>query len=72
MFVYSSMSDGKESLSAFADKSQKSVSEFNQILGRTILVSPTEEQYELLLRRLKQQLGEGRGEVILEVSDEEI
>lgn len=61
------MSDNKESLSTFADKSQKTVSEFNQILGRTILVSPSEEQYELLLKRLKQQLGEGRGEVILEV-----
>lgn len=61
------MSDNKESLSAFAEKSQKSLSEFNQILGRTILVSPNEEQYELLLKRLKQQLGEGRGEVILEV-----
>lgn len=63
------MNECKESLSTFAEKSQKLISEFNKILGRTILVSPNEEQYDLLLKRLKQQLGEGRGEVILEVND---
>lgn len=57
-----------ESICDFANHlEQKNSSEFNKILGRTVLVSPTEEQFELLLKRLKQQLGEGRGEVILEV-----
>ncbi|XP_017769562.1 PREDICTED: GTP-binding protein 1 isoform X2 [Nicrophorus vespilloides] len=64
--------DNKEALSTFADKSQKgSAYEFDQILGRSILISPSEEQYELLLRRIKQQLGEGRGEVILEIGGAE-
>lgn len=60
------MSDTKETLSSFAEKSQKNT-EFDKVLGRNVLVAPTEEQFELLLLRLKQQLGEGRGEVILEV-----
>jgi hypothetical protein len=60
------MSENKETLSSFVNKSQKN-SEFDKVLGRSILVAPTEEQFELLLQRLKQQLGEGRGEVILEV-----
>lgn len=67
------MSDAKEtpreSLSSFVEKTNppKCV-EYDKILGRNVLVAPTEEQYDLLLKRLKQQLGEGRGEVILEVS----
>ncbi|KAJ8978656.1 hypothetical protein NQ317_019092 [Molorchus minor] len=36
-------------------------------LEENAFVAPTEEQYDLLLKRLKQQLGEGRGEVILEL-----
>lgn len=60
------MTDNKDTLSSFVDKELKS-SEFGKILGRAILVAPTEEQFDLLLQRLKQQLGEGRGEVILEV-----
>ncbi|CAH0555008.1 unnamed protein product [Brassicogethes aeneus] len=60
------MSDPKESLSSFVEKNPKE-NEFDKILGRNVLVAPTEEQFELLLKRLKQQLGEGRGEVILEV-----
>lgn len=57
----------RESLSSFVEKSTTKCSEYDKILGRNVLVAPTEEQYDLLLRRLKQQLGEGRGEVILEV-----
>jgi GTPase len=64
------MSENKETLSSFVNKSQKN-SEFDKVLGRSILVAPTEEQFELLLQRLKQQLGEGRGEVILEIGGSE-
>lgn len=56
----------KESLSSFVDKPLKTPG-FDTVLGRNILISPTEEQFEQLLQRLRQQLGEGRGEVILEV-----
>lgn len=61
------MSEGKESLSSFVDKIEPT-SAYDRILGKNVLVAPSEEQYELLLKRLKQQVGEGRGEVILEVS----
>ncbi|KAJ8913859.1 hypothetical protein NQ315_003768 [Exocentrus adspersus] len=60
------MSGTKESLSSFVAKTD-SVSEYDRIIGRQVLVAPTEKQYELLLKRLRQQLGEGRGEVILEI-----
>lgn len=63
------MSESKESLSSFADSIQhKTNSEFDKILGKAVLIAPSEEQFDLLLKRLKQQLGEGRGEVIFEVS----
>ncbi|XP_063921168.1 GTP-binding protein 1 [Zophobas morio] len=64
------MSENKETLSSFVEKAQKN-SDFDKALGRNILVAPTEEQFELLLQRLKQQLGEGRGEVILEIGASE-
>ncbi|XP_057655340.1 GTP-binding protein 1 [Diorhabda carinulata] len=60
------MSDNRETLSSFVDKQDRS-SEYDKILGRKVLVAPTEQQYELLLKNLRQQLGEGRGEVILEI-----
>lgn len=63
------MTTNKESLSDFAINAQKINLEFDKILQRNVLVSPNEEQFDLLLKRLKQQLGEGRGEVILEVSN---
>lgn len=65
------MSDVKESLSSFVDKGQQKIPELDRILGRTVLVAPNEEQFELLLKRLKQQLDEGRGEVILEIGGSE-
>lgn len=65
------MSEGKEALSSFADKSKRQISDFDGILGKSVLVSPTEEQFELLLKRLRQQIGEGRGEVILEIGGSE-
>ncbi|VEN35616.1 unnamed protein product [Callosobruchus maculatus] len=58
--------DQRESLSAFVDRGDKQ-SAYDKILGRGVLVAPSEQQYEVLLKRLKQQLGEGRGEVILEI-----
>lgn len=61
------MSEIRESLSSFVDKIEPS-SAYDRILGKNVLVAPSEEQYEMLLQRLKQQVGEGRGEVILEVS----
>ncbi|KAJ8934680.1 hypothetical protein NQ318_015149 [Aromia moschata] len=64
------MTETRESLSSFVDKADRG-SEFDKILGRNVLVAPSEEQYELLLKRLKQQLGEGRGEVILEIGGSE-
>lgn len=63
--------EGKEALSSFAEKCAKSVTEYDQMISGQFLISPTEEQYELLLQRLQQQLGEGRGEVILEVGGAE-
>ncbi|CAG9760782.1 unnamed protein product [Ceutorhynchus assimilis] len=61
----------KESLSSFVEKTSPKCAEYDKILGRNVLVAPTEEQYELLAKRLKQQLGEGRGEVILELGASE-
>lgn len=60
------MSENRETLSSFVEK-QDRASEYDKILGRKVLVAPTEQQYELLLKNLRQQLGEGRGEVILEI-----
>lgn len=65
--LYVAMSETKESLSSFVDKIEPS-SAYDRILGKNVLVAPSEEQYDLLLKRLKQQVGEGRGEVILEVN----
>ncbi|KAF2897787.1 hypothetical protein ILUMI_08374 [Ignelater luminosus] len=66
------MNDNKESGSAInQEKSQKSTSDFNKIFGKSILVSPNEEQFDLLQKRLKQQLDEGRGEVIIEIGASE-
>ncbi|XP_045474523.1 GTP-binding protein 1 [Harmonia axyridis] len=62
----------RESLSTFLDKSPKHHADFDKILRRDVIISPTEEQFDLLLRKIKQQLGEGRGEIIVEIggSDE--
>nr|XP_022920866.1 GTP-binding protein 1 [Onthophagus taurus]XP_022920867.1 GTP-binding protein 1 [Onthophagus taurus]XP_022920868.1 GTP-binding protein 1 [Onthophagus taurus] len=61
------MSDHKEVNCVGNDKAKKEKEEFVKILGRTILVSPSKDEYDLLQKRLKQQLEEGRGEVILEI-----
>ncbi|KAL3268615.1 hypothetical protein HHI36_007721 [Cryptolaemus montrouzieri] len=65
-------SEARESLSSFLEKSPKHQADFDKILRRDVLISPTEEQFELILKKIKQQLGEGRGEIIVEIggSDE--
>ncbi|XP_018330152.1 GTP-binding protein 1 [Agrilus planipennis] len=63
----SSNPSAKISLSDFSESNTPEHMAFSKILGKSILVSPNEEQYELLLTRLKQQLESGRGEVILEI-----
>ncbi|XP_044753150.1 GTP-binding protein 1 [Coccinella septempunctata] len=62
----------RETLSSFLNKSPKHQADFDKILRRDVIISPTEEQFELLLKKIKQQLGEGRGEIIVEIggSDE--
>lgn len=59
----------RESLSSFVEKSSQlqKHEHFENILSRNVLIAPTSEQFELLKKRLKQLLDEGRGEVILEV-----
>lgn len=52
----------------FVPKVDDKVVSFNSLLGKSILVSPNEEQFDLLTKKLKQQLDEGRGEVIVDVS----
>jgi GTPase len=37
------------------------------VLFQSCLVSPTEEQYELLLKRLKERVESGRGETIYDI-----
>lgn len=53
------------------DRPQRSGADFNKLLGKAVLVSPTEEQYDLLQKKLKLQLDEGRGEVIIEIGASE-
>lgn len=60
------MGDTKDTLSSFAEKTQQNI-ELDRVLCRNMLIAPSEEQFEVLLQRLKHQLAEGRGEVILEV-----
>lgn len=48
-------------------KTDKPQNEYSSIRGKLVYVSPTEEQYELLSKRLKELLSEGRGETIIEV-----
>ncbi|XP_067011159.1 GTP-binding protein 1 [Anabrus simplex] len=41
--------------------------DYSSIRSKTALVSPTEEQYDLLQRKLKERLEDGRGETIFEI-----
>lgn len=63
--------DNFDSQSAIVEKKEENVlnqNEYNSIRGKLVYVSPTEEQYELLLKRIRELLSEGRGETIIEVS----
>ncbi|RZF34361.1 hypothetical protein LSTR_LSTR008900 [Laodelphax striatellus] len=44
-----------------------STEDYSSIRGKNCLVSPSEEQYDLLQRRMKQRLEDGRGETIFDV-----
>ncbi|XP_055374187.1 GTP-binding protein 1 [Condylostylus longicornis] len=46
---------------------QNSVMDYGSIRGKTILVSPNEEQFELLKRKLKERVIDSRGETIYEI-----
>ncbi|KAF5272208.1 hypothetical protein FQA39_LY01290 [Lamprigera yunnana] len=61
------MSAYKEEPDSLDERPSRNCAELSKILRKSVLVSPNEEQYDLLLRRLKQQLDEGRGEVIIEI-----
>lgn len=41
--------------------------DYSTIRSKLVLVSPTEEQFELLLRRLKDRIADSRGETIYEI-----
>jgi GTPase len=41
--------------------------DYSSIRSKTVLVSPTEEQFELLLRRMKDRIADSRGETIYEI-----
>lgn len=41
--------------------------DYSSIRSKTVLVSPTEEQFELLRRRLKDRIDDSRGETIYEI-----
>lgn len=41
--------------------------DYTTIRGKNVLVSPTEEQYELLRKRLKERIDDSRGETIFEI-----
>lgn len=43
------------------------VPDFSSIRGKDVLVSPSEEQYELLLRRLKERVQDGGSETIFDI-----
>lgn len=64
--------DNSDSQSLIVDKMKEdhvlNQNEYNSIRGKLVYVSPTEEQYDLLLKRIRELLLEGRGETIIEVS----
>ena len=41
--------------------------DYSSIRSKSVLVSPTEEQFELLLRRMKDRIADSRGETIYEI-----
>lgn len=63
--------DNSDSQSLIVDKMKEdhvlNQNEYNSIRGKLVYVSPTEEQYDLLLKRIRELLLEGRGETIIEI-----
>lgn len=55
--------------SALADinKSPTISIDFTSIRSKTVLISPTEEQFELLKKRLQDRIDDSRGETIFDV-----
>lgn len=41
--------------------------DYSCIRGKTVLVSPTEEQYEALTKRLQERIADSRGETVYEI-----
>lgn len=41
--------------------------DYTSIRSKTVLISPTEEQYELLKKRLQDRINDSRGETIYDV-----
>lgn len=44
-----------------------SANDYTSIRGKTILISPTEEQFELLKKRLQERIDDNRGETIYDI-----
>lgn len=44
-----------------------SANDYTSIRGKTILISPTEEQFELLKKRLQERIDDSRGETIYDI-----
>ncbi|XP_076762305.1 GTP-binding protein 1 [Xylocopa sonorina] len=49
------------------DHASTSNTDYSSIRGKSILVSPSEDQYELLLRRLKERIQDGGSETIFDI-----
>lgn len=49
------------------DTASLPATDYTTIRGKTVLVSPTEEQYELLKKRLQERIDDSRGETIFEI-----
>lgn len=45
--------------------------DYSSILAKSVLVSPTEKQFELLRRRLQERINDSRGETIYDIGTSE-
>ncbi|XP_065345914.1 GTP-binding protein 1 [Cloeon dipterum] len=60
-------SPSKTTLVPQAMENKEPQEDYSSIRGKTTLVSPTSEQFDLLLRQLRERLDDGRGETIYEI-----
>ncbi|CAB3359760.1 Hypothetical predicted protein [Cloeon dipterum] len=60
-------SPSKTTLVPQAMENKEPQEDYTSIRGKTTLVSPTSEQFDLLLRQLRERLDDGRGETIYEI-----